>query len=974
MNTATVSMAVTPTVMSTFLSHYLKRKPLRERPTAHLSYDEGLHLIRSFLAFASHHTVEDLQAFTAQWVPHPQWVKAEEVKIPEDKLVEAARTLEQQLGPDGIRKVGGRNWWQWRKRDTPLKAEWIEMRADYNERKKIGDPGRRIMLYVHGGAYFFGSVGEHRYQLQRHARKLKARIFAPEYRLAPQYPFPCGLQDCLAAYLHLLETQDPNTIILAGDSAGGGMVVSMLVTMRDQGLPLPAGAVLISPWVDLTHSFPSVAADNPLDYIPPCGFHHKPSKAWPPLNAEEFFLLQEELAKNTKPAQTKLMKPESAERKRINQNLEQLASEKLDDGSPVNPLAETKYLTITLDGKEVQLKEQLQMYTTNELMSHPLVSPVMQPSLGGLPPLLIMTGGGEILRDEQIYLAHKCANPAKYPPGDAHMTPSAREQLARYKPTDVQLQVWDDLCHVAPTLSFTRPAKFMYRSVAQFGAWALARAQKRDIEILDDDDISVISSSGSDNQDNNTHAHAQEAAAAAANEQQQQQVDGTSATASAGADTKPVVGKAGDPLPPFKNHMIRQRVSRHGTITALDAAASLPGCQLAPDSVGVVKEGPVRKWLETRAQWDARYGSARARIHKARLREMAAGYVGFDGEAPPPSSLAARRVAGEGRPARKRTRSVGLALWSLWGSKHDEATVNREQEAGRAPEVSVASTAEEGGQGQGAGARGPGESNVREKKEKGRLAVTGRSRSRTKIVRDECQIADDGEEEGPGGGSTLVSMLMGEKAKQLQQAQSQAESYSEPLPLPLPLPSPAISAASETQTGVLGKRPILSGIAMPFSLNREADTASMLTLTSQMDHQSRVASPRPLSTEIGREYDFGAVVAPTSAAAVAVVETRGRDEVADPQAMKKDEVVQPESVKKDEGAGAEPVSPVVSTPGAEEEGETPAFVSPDATPLADGGAASAYFGAQAAAANAGRPPLETFVTAEEDLPMAGPSK
>lgn len=137
------------------------------------------------------------------------------------------------------------------------------------------------------------------------------------------------------------------------------------------------------------------------------------------------------------------------------------------------------------------------MYTTNELLSHPLVSPIMQPTLGGLPPLLVMVGGGEILRDEQIYVAHKCANPSKYLPPESTLDDKAREQIQQYKPTDVQLQVWDDLCHVAPTLSFTRPAKYMYRSVSQFGAWALARAQKTDIEILDDDDISFITSSTS---------------------------------------------------------------------------------------------------------------------------------------------------------------------------------------------------------------------------------------------------------------------------------------------------------------------------------------------------------------------------------------------------------------------------------------------------------------------------------------------
>lgn len=159
-------------------SQYLNRKPLAQKPTAHISYDEGLHLIRKFLLYASHHTVEDIQRFTSQWVPHPRWVKVDEVQIPEEHLLKAAEALHEQLGHHGIQKVGGKTWWQWRRPGSEMKAEWIEMRADYHERKKIGDPGKRVMLYVHGGAYFFGSVDEHRYQMQRHARKLKARVFA----------------------------------------------------------------------------------------------------------------------------------------------------------------------------------------------------------------------------------------------------------------------------------------------------------------------------------------------------------------------------------------------------------------------------------------------------------------------------------------------------------------------------------------------------------------------------------------------------------------------------------------------------------------------------------------------------------------------------------------------------------------------------------------------------------------------------
>src|SRR3954454_12911642 len=69
---------------------------------------------------------------------------------------------------------------------------------------------------------------------------------------------------------------------------------SVLVTLRDQGIPLPAGAILISPWVDLTHSFPSVCGDGSLDYIPSHGFLHRPSPAWPPPNSDDMVALTEE--------------------------------------------------------------------------------------------------------------------------------------------------------------------------------------------------------------------------------------------------------------------------------------------------------------------------------------------------------------------------------------------------------------------------------------------------------------------------------------------------------------------------------------------------------------------------------------------------------------------------------------------------------------------------------------------------------
>lgn len=128
--------------------------------------------------------MEDIQNFTSQWVPHPRWIKVDEISIPSEHITKSAHLLAAQLGQDGVNQVGGTKWWQWRPEGGTLKAEWIEMRSNYDRRKQGGDKGTKVMLYVHGGAYFFGSVDEHRYQLQRHARKLEARVLA-RY---PSYP------------------------------------------------------------------------------------------------------------------------------------------------------------------------------------------------------------------------------------------------------------------------------------------------------------------------------------------------------------------------------------------------------------------------------------------------------------------------------------------------------------------------------------------------------------------------------------------------------------------------------------------------------------------------------------------------------------------------------------------------------------------------------------------------------------------
>lgn len=110
----------------------------------------------------------------------------------------------------------------------------------------------RVVLYFHGGGYVFGSLDSHRHLASEIARDFGGRTLALHYRLAPEHPFPAPVEDALAAYRYLLaQGIAPTNIALAGDSAGGGLVVAAMVAIRDAGLAQPACGWCISPWVDM---------------------------------------------------------------------------------------------------------------------------------------------------------------------------------------------------------------------------------------------------------------------------------------------------------------------------------------------------------------------------------------------------------------------------------------------------------------------------------------------------------------------------------------------------------------------------------------------------------------------------------------------------------------------------------------------------------------------------------------------------
>ncbi|PIL33424.1 hypothetical protein GSI_04046 [Ganoderma sinense ZZ0214-1] len=481
---------------------------------------------------------------------------------------DAATYVIKALGGEEVTKrvVGGTKWWQVRG-VKGVDAEWIVAKKDYQEakrRQKVrqmsmstpsslprdGDDASqemlpsyqpemdemRCVLYAHGGGYYFGSFDQERYSIQRLARKINGRVFTMNYRLAPQYPFPCAIQDFIASYLYLIQPPpgalhtpvSPSNIVFSGDSAGGGLCIAGLQVIRDSGLPMPAGAVLISPWCDMTHSFPSIHLNTATDIIPQFGLSfHKPSTLWPPppdhLTTQVHQGLRQRVREAIRPRDKGTAKDKDKQAK-----TEVPVPEPLPDAhpaglparsstpdyclsdpssgrtlhlgaakpipSPVLPgtIKSQRLELLTAEGEQLAIDGQVHLYTPNYLLPHPLVSPVVS-YLGGLPPLLVIASDKEVLRDEIIYFAHKAANPEKYPvkPETKMLYPSLEGIEERYGPTEVHLQVYDDCAHTLPILfAFTTPGKFCFRAMSTFIKYVTGMLTKPSVDapiILEDD-------------------------------------------------------------------------------------------------------------------------------------------------------------------------------------------------------------------------------------------------------------------------------------------------------------------------------------------------------------------------------------------------------------------------------------------------------------------------------------------------------
>lgn len=298
--------------------------------------------------------------------------------------------------------------------------------------------------------------------------------------------------------------------------------------------------------------------------------------------------------------------------------------------------------------------------------------------------------------------------------------------------------------------------------------------------------------------------------------------------------------------------MIRQRVDRHGNISQLEPESELAGCTLPVSEIGVIKEGPVKKWIAAKRRWDTKFASSKRKVQKHRAKEMALGYHQFgDGEVPPPSALAGRRKLGEDLTEAKKTRSMGMTLWAVWGSKHDKKTIVLEQEADKTAETTTVTEAD------GANARPLDDVKTAQGRRLDAAHGTdkSRSRSRRRTVTDQHQTEGDLIDENTPA-AVIYNRLSGKRSiVASEDTNITPEFVTSPNTPQILVRSPTVDK-DESEL----KRPKAGGIAFPFSLKSHGATASMTTLTSSVGVQpvEDIRTPGSKSGNDGQQNVDGA--------------------------------------------------------------------------------------------------------------------
>ncbi|TFY78435.1 hypothetical protein EWM64_g5576 [Hericium alpestre] len=305
----------------------------------------------------------------------------------------------------------------------------------------------------------------------------------------------------------------------------------------------------------------------------------------------------------------------------------------------------------------LELRGQIQQYATNEQLMHPLVSPVLQGTLCNLPPLYIITGDDEVLRDEIIYLAHRAAHPDEFP-ARKDVIRERRRQKENIDKFRTPTKVFDEMPHVLTVFSFTDSAKYAYRSIAQFVRHVTMHSPEHlsrnpfpelhrpeceihlDEEACEDEDAHVhhhrmhrlrphrsrkhvLNAEDADEVGVRRYKENEDAVGREVVQDQADRMPGTEVEnkeevlpASCAADGEAPTAQRDIP------HilMIRERVDIHGRARPMEPKDQVGALRLRPPEVGVIKEAPVKRWLAGQARMDAKYPRRAARLERRRKK------------------------------------------------------------------------------------------------------------------------------------------------------------------------------------------------------------------------------------------------------------------------------------------------------------------------------------------------------------------
>ncbi|KAG9293894.1 hypothetical protein G9A89_019232 [Geosiphon pyriformis] len=255
-----------------FLAHHLTgpRRP---------SWPVQVTIMSSFMRNLSNHThladvklIRRLCDFPNPLLPSDILVTPVSFKVYNRGLNGILKELDQR--ENGIREIDGEWVVQkslWSKINTEYQVSVANKQHFWIDENNVKWSNEKVILAIHGGAYYVMSTRTHRDLHYRLSKATGRRVFATNYRLAPEGPFPCGLHDVIHSYLYLTDPNglaiQPQNIVVSGDSAGGGLTLALIFYLRDQGMPLPGGVLLISPWVDLTMSCSSWESNQEFDIL-----------------------------------------------------------------------------------------------------------------------------------------------------------------------------------------------------------------------------------------------------------------------------------------------------------------------------------------------------------------------------------------------------------------------------------------------------------------------------------------------------------------------------------------------------------------------------------------------------------------------------------------------------------------------------------------------------------------------------------